>query len=348
MKLKNSTESHNISVSQAWKLSKAAFNQPRTESPEEIKGHLGLNLLRDVSESLVDFIFVHGLGGGSRKTWSLSPDPKHYWPREWLKQEPEFRHVRIHSFGYKADWAEVGGNVQGIHDFGISLLNAIDESPHIIRSRTKIVFIAHSMGGIVVKKAYILARETLRLEGLADRIHSIYFLATPHQGSSMAEVLERILRLSFSTKAFVSELSPTSKSTMDINHSFKPLTTQIELVSFYETLETKFGPASAMVIPRGSSYLALPNERAIALHADHRGVCKFDKRADLNYKILRSSFCTTLRRIIPKHILEPPPQGGLADSCEISTDEPHRLPELTGVSNSPVDEEYILENYRPM
>ncbi|EEQ31296.1 conserved hypothetical protein [Microsporum canis CBS 113480] len=298
----------------------AAFMKlPRTESPEEIKGHLGLNLLRDVSESLVDFIFVHGLGGGSRKTWSLSPDPKHYWPREWLKQEPEFRHVRIHSFGYKADWAE-----------------------------TKIVFIAHSMGGIVVKKAYILARETLRLEGLADRIHSIYFLATPHQGSSMAEVLERILRLSFSTKAFVSELSPTSKSTMDINHSFKPLTTQIELVSFYETLETKFGPASAMVIPRGSSYLALPNERAIALHADHRGVCKFDKRADLNYKILRSSFCTTLRRIIPKHILEPPPQGGLADSCEISTDEPHRLPELTGVSNSPVDEEYILENYRPM
>ncbi|KAM5487952.1 hypothetical protein MaudMau93_004346 [Microsporum audouinii] len=141
----------------------------------------------------------------------------------------------------------------------------------------------------------------------------------------MAEVLERILRLSFSTKAFVSELSPTSKSTMDINHSFIPLTTQIELVSFYETLETKFGPASAMIIPRGSSYLALPNERAIALHADHRGVCKFDKRADFNYKILRSSFCTTLRRIIPEHILEPPPPGSLANSCETSTDEPHRL-----------------------
>ncbi|KAM5487951.1 hypothetical protein MaudMau93_004345 [Microsporum audouinii] len=131
----------NLTIYQSRKhgsfLNQLGFNQPGTESPEEIKGPLGLNLLRDVSEPLVDFIFVHGLGGGSRKTWSLSPDPKHYWPREWLKQEPEFRHVRIHSFGYKADWAEVGGNVQGIHDFGISLLNAIDESPHIIRSRVR-------------------------------------------------------------------------------------------------------------------------------------------------------------------------------------------------------------------
>lgn len=101
------------------------------ESPRDIKGPLGLNLLRDVPEPLIDFIFVHGLGGGSRKTWSLSADPKYYWPKEWLPQDPNFRFVRIHSFGYKADWDERKESTLTVHDFARSLLGEIRCSPEI-------------------------------------------------------------------------------------------------------------------------------------------------------------------------------------------------------------------------
>jgi len=66
---------------------------------ESYKGALGLNLLRDVDEPLIDFVFVHGLGGGSRKTWSKSPKKYHYWPKERLSQDPEFGCVRVWSFG---------------------------------------------------------------------------------------------------------------------------------------------------------------------------------------------------------------------------------------------------------
>ncbi len=106
-----------------------------TDSEEDIKGSLGLNLLYAVTEPLIDFIFVHGLGGGSRKTWSKSSDLYHFWPKEWLSRDPEFSRVRIHSFGYKADWGERKESVLDIHDFALSLLGAIEYSPDIRRSQ---------------------------------------------------------------------------------------------------------------------------------------------------------------------------------------------------------------------
>lgn len=105
--------------------------EDRLESPQDIKGPLGLNLLHDVAEPLIDFIFVHGLGGGSRKTWSISPDPKHYWPKEWLPLDPDFRHVRIHTFGYKADWDDRKESTLTVHDFARSLVGEVQCSPHI-------------------------------------------------------------------------------------------------------------------------------------------------------------------------------------------------------------------------
>ena len=142
------------------------------DPPEDIKGLLGLNLLHDPLEPLVDFIFVHGLGGGSRKTWAKTNNPAHYWPKEWLPQDPDFKHVRVYSFGYKADWGEKKDSSLDIHDFAHSLLGEIQDNPKIKRSnvgtrcthlfemhaaaniimQTRIVLVGHSMGGIVIKE----------------------------------------------------------------------------------------------------------------------------------------------------------------------------------------------------
>ena len=92
---------------------------------------MGLNLLHSPSEPLIDFIFVHGLGGGSRKTWAKTGDPYHYWPKEWLGKEPEFKNVRVHSFGYNSDWGERKGGYLAINDFSRSLLNEMENEPQI-------------------------------------------------------------------------------------------------------------------------------------------------------------------------------------------------------------------------
>lgn len=148
------------------------------------------------SQLNVDLVFIHGLGGGSRKTWSLSPDNAHYWPQAWLPDDGDFSgSVRIHTFGYKADWdwPAPRNSPLNIQDFGQSLLGELRNNPAIRRTRTRIILVGHSMGGCVAKKAYILARQDQSARDFAERFHSIVFLATPHRGSDMASLLQTLL-----------------------------------------------------------------------------------------------------------------------------------------------------------
>jgi hypothetical protein len=101
-------------------------------STENAKGPFGLNTLFKPSEPVIaDMVFVHGLGGGSRSTWTRSSDPTLFWPQEWLPQDPGFKDVRIHSFGYNSNWDKE--STLNIHDFAKSLLGSIQDCPVIPR-----------------------------------------------------------------------------------------------------------------------------------------------------------------------------------------------------------------------
>jgi hypothetical protein len=105
----------------------------RRKSPSpgvNLRGPLGLNLVHESAEPLLEFVFVHGLNGGSRKTWTFGEDPDLFWPKEWLSRDPAFKNVRIHTFGYDSNWTE-GKAIYNIHDFGQALLNDILTSPHM-------------------------------------------------------------------------------------------------------------------------------------------------------------------------------------------------------------------------
>lgn len=106
----------------------------------DLKGPLGLNTLyQPQSFAVVDLVFVHGLGGGSRSTWTKSDDPSLYWIQEWLPNDPGFKDVRIHSFGYNSDWSKE--SVLNLHDFAKSLLGSIEDCPSIPRSSNVRVFV---------------------------------------------------------------------------------------------------------------------------------------------------------------------------------------------------------------
>ena len=88
-------------------------------------GKLGLDTLFTPSDPLVEYVFIHGLGGGSTRTWCLKDDPSYFWPKEWLPRHPAFRNVRIHSFGYDSDWKAKGQSAVTAYDFGQALLLAL-------------------------------------------------------------------------------------------------------------------------------------------------------------------------------------------------------------------------------
>ncbi|KAL9012662.1 MAG: hypothetical protein Q9173_002586 [Seirophora scorigena] len=100
------------------------------EATRDVKGPLGFTTLFVPTEiAVADLVFVHGLGGGSRSTWTKHGEPALYWPAEWLPNDPGFRDVGIHSFGYNANWEKE--SLINIQDFSKGLLASIHDCPAV-------------------------------------------------------------------------------------------------------------------------------------------------------------------------------------------------------------------------
>lgn len=147
-------------------------------------------------------------------------------------------------------------------------------------------------------KAYILAREDPTLKDLASRIHTLYFLATPHRGSDLTKTLMNILKVSYGQKAFVSDLERNSSLINSTNDRFRHHVEDLQLWSFYETFPCQILLTSALIVDKSSATLGYAKERISPLNSDHRGVCKFDLPSDPNYKTLRNAFITTIDTIL--------------------------------------------------
>ncbi len=143
----------------------------------------------------------------------------------------------------------------------------------------------------------MLAREDPDLQNLASRIHTLYFLASPHKGSDFAKTFSNIINVSFGEKPFIAELSRSSQSIALINESFRKCAGNLQLWSFYETNPTRLVLTQALIVDKASATLDLPNERSYPLNADHRGICRFLGPKDPNYKTLRNTFITTIDKI---------------------------------------------------
>ncbi|KAH6716390.1 hypothetical protein BKA61DRAFT_436743, partial [Leptodontidium sp. MPI-SDFR-AT-0119] len=103
----------------------------------------------------VDLIFVHGLSGGCKKTWSKTTSQANFWPQEWLTEDPGFKHSRFHTFGYNSEFAVGKGSTLNIQELAKSLLGEINRPLHLAQADTPLVLIGHRLGGLIVTNAYV-------------------------------------------------------------------------------------------------------------------------------------------------------------------------------------------------
>ena len=90
---------------------------------------------------------VHGLGGDYEDTWKDSSGS--LWLRDFIPER--FPKARVWSFGY--DSAILSKSVGDIDDVANVLVDSLDgERQGQHWERKPIIFIAHSLGGIVVKR----------------------------------------------------------------------------------------------------------------------------------------------------------------------------------------------------
>ncbi|KKY25011.1 putative nacht and wd domain protein [Phaeomoniella chlamydospora] len=275
----------------------------RSRSQDRDSDPLGLRLLfAPGSTASADIIFVHGLGGTSRYSWAKHRNLELFWPQNWLPSELDVGTTRIFSFGYNAHYHSAGsGGALNVMDFAKSLLydmryGSSEGGTLFALGQRPIIFVAHSMGGLVFKQAYLQARHDPEISHIAGAIQAVMFLSTPHRGSTLAPLLNKILNISIkhSTKQYITDLAKNAPFLEQINEQFRQVAPELQIFSFYETLPTPVGPRSMMVVEKDSSTLGYPGERSRPLDADHHHVCKFDSVEDPNYK----SVCWALRDLV--------------------------------------------------
>jgi WD40 repeat protein len=192
--------------------------------------------------------------------------------------------------------------VTNIADFAKDLLNEMrfgqsEDGGDLHIGRAPTIFVVHSMGGLVVKKAYLLGQNDRVYDDIISSISAMVFLGTPHRGSGLAETLNRILMASFnSMKGFIADLKMHSPALEDLNESFRHVAERLDIWSFYETRTTKLAGRNVMIVEKDSAILGYPKEISVPLDADHRNVCKFSSTESGNYMSVRNA----LRSLVGK------------------------------------------------
>ncbi|OAG34031.1 hypothetical protein AYO21_11824 [Fonsecaea monophora] len=239
----------------------------------------------DIKDGVVDIIALHGLNGDYESTWVADDTGAN-----WLKDEgflpDQAVDTRIMSYGYNSQ-AQLSKSVAGIGAFAEGLLAQVASRRRSRQEKRRpIVFICHSLGGIVVKKAFIVANEQDRFKDLLSCFYGIAFLGTPHQGSKVADwakiigTIAKYASAATSTNdSLLKSLKKGSPELFEISKSFIDRSPTLSILSFFEL--DKLPRMNFRVVPEDSAILRLPNEQRVPVNADHFNICKF-ARADEN------------------------------------------------------------------
>ena len=201
----------------------------------------------------------------------------------------ELPSARTLTFGYNADFSSRKERTPlTIGDFANDLLFQMKHGENGTNrlGQVPIIVVAHSMGGLVFKKAFIQGHLNDDYRNVIRMVKAVLFLATPHRGTDLAETLNKVLANSIfghSSKGYVSELAQGSPTIDELNEAFRHVASKLQIFSFYERLKTSVGPISVMIVDKNSSVMGYPGETQQPLIADHHNVCKFTGVDDPNY-----------------------------------------------------------------
>ena len=127
----------------------------RTKSSTDGQSHnvpkdtLGLHILNEpkTQDPTVDIVAVHGLNGNSYTTWT------HQNGTNWLQSllPDRIPNARIMTFGYSMSFNRARTDTS--FNVAEDLLNAVQSVRARGARHRPIIFIAHSLGGIIVKRS---------------------------------------------------------------------------------------------------------------------------------------------------------------------------------------------------
>ncbi len=247
--------------------------------PLETK-HLGLIVLSDELTGdqgsvdgpfVVDIVAIHGLNGDAYNTWTHQKS-RNLWLRDQLPRD--LPRARIYTYGYPSHLLFSKSKAQ-IRDYASKLLSCLSAA-RVGQERRPIIFIAHSLGGIVCKQALILAYRNPLYSNILDSTIGIMFFGTPHRGArgtpEMGMVLGNIVDMCLKSsgsrlfmgktrKDLLASLSANSSTLRDVAQDFTHILDGLQIITFYE-LEEK-APLGRLVRPFHSLSLDIIRQQGL-------------------------------------------------------------------------------------
>ncbi|KAK1828992.1 hypothetical protein QBC39DRAFT_357763 [Podospora conica] len=304
------------------------------------------------SKFCVNIIFVHGLGGSPRGSWEGSdPAPSTtapsardafnqvfprardktaiepqssdsttiFWPQDFLAGDlPE---ARIWTYGYKADVIDglfQTGKKNSISQHGRDLSVQIERTV-LVANRDPILFVAHNVGGIIVKDAIN------RSQACQERCNGVIFLGTPHRGSDAASLdiiaanLAMMLQRTPNHMEALLALKVENELLESIHINFTEVLSQsngrMKVHSFQEgRATTGIKGLGGKVVGDYSSKIGLPEtlETVESLDVDHRQMTRCFKRSSPQYRAILG--------VLRRFVFEATEHGGQDDGRTVYSD----------------------------
>ncbi|CAH0046378.1 unnamed protein product [Clonostachys solani] len=235
---------------------------------------------------------------------SVSSDAssKVFWPQDLLGRD--FPSVRVMTYGYQPDQEEpFQANLLSLSNH---LLSTLESERRGVPGRP-IIFIAHSLGGILVKKALDLSRRSTA--SIRNVTKETIFFGTPHSkphGESWSGLLKKI-------PSEFAATNTTLVATLDSQHN------EEELESIKDTFEKMLdrpkdkkifvviftgavvggppGSISELAVPVASARVNSSWTKIKTLEGSHETMCQFGSPNDSNYQLLEAELRLSLQRI---------------------------------------------------
>ncbi len=230
----------------------------------------GYVLRRSVAPRVI--VFVHGLGGDGLSSWTNQKTGT-YWPAV-LKNDPTFEGFDIYVYQYPTNPVGTCMSVTDLaNDLRLRLLN-----DGVLEHHHQIVFVAHSLGGLIVRTFLVRNRESL-----AQKVPMIFLYGTPSAGAEKANIASL-----FTQCSQVDDLRTIDANSFLQNQSSDWLSAGLqERVVSYCAFEILPSQSSATVGRASATYLCSKDPQAI--YADHSDVAKPACANDTPHVYLRTA-----------------------------------------------------------
>ena len=229
-------------------------------------------------EAVLDVVFVHGLTGDHLQTWTHANGE--FWPR-WLATD--YPSINVYSAGYESSFFS---NI--LKGDGASLVDRATMLIDRLLSRQlpgrKMLFIAHSLGGLITKQVLRRSSDASShsRKALCSNVAGVVFLGTPHSGTFFAKAIKAVLSVASSRS--VKELAHGADALLDLGQWFSTWAAQRQLrVDAYYEIEHSNG---VLVVDQVTANPNVLGCDPVALQANHIDMAKLENRDTQLYQSL--------------------------------------------------------------